>query len=75
MWGVFFFSPAFLGLSASVCDAVVMCFEDFVRGLTSLDFPASLQGRPEVRRGFWDNRSKDVADHVQLHSPFEAGGR
>lgn len=40
MWGEFF-SPVFLGLSASVCDVVVMCFEDFVRGSTSLDFLAS----------------------------------
>ena len=39
--GESFFSPVFLGLSASVCDVVVMCFEDFVRGSTSLDFPAS----------------------------------
>ena len=37
VWG-WTFSPAFMGLSASVCDVVVMCFEDLVRGSISLDF-------------------------------------
>ena len=69
MWGEFF-SPVFLGLSASVCDVVVMCFEDFVRVRHPWIFL-----RPECRRGFWDSRSKDVADHVQLRPPFGAGGR
>ena len=52
MYGLPWHLCSFMGSSASVCDVLVMCFEDLVRGSISLDFSLPLQGDLEVWRGF-----------------------
>lgn len=57
------FSPAFVGLSASVCDVLW----GFCKRFHILGFFCPSPRASRGSKGFLDNRSKDVADHVQLH--------